>query len=547
MRQALATRRIPRWGAVTAFALALSAAVSTPKPTPTLLVVLVVDQFRADYIGRYGHQWHAGLRRLIDDGAWFANAAYPYLTTVTCAGHTTIATGTFPLRHGMISNTWWDRASGAAVTCTTDRSESPLSYGGHAQEGHSPDLLQRPTLADVLRADSKPAARPHVVSLSLKPRSAITLAGQAADAVAWFDAGDTWATSTAYTNAPITEVQQFVSANPVEEMRGQMWERVLTSDQYLYDDDGVGEQPPDGWNSRFPHAFGDSANPRFYQQWRASPFSDQYLTDLSRALVEAFELGQGDRTDYLAIGYSALDYVGHRFGPRSHEVQDVLARLDGALGELLDALDRHVGRDRYVVALSADHGVSPIPERALTEGIDAGRTAPDAVAANVETLLTERHGPGPYVASLQRHDLHFLPGVYEQLKRHPGDLDAVIGLIKRAPGMWRVYRKDQLQDANTAVDPVTRAVGLSYFAGRSGDLILVPKPYWIGEGYAASHGSPFSYDTLVPVLLYGDGITPGRYSSAATPADIAPTLASLAGVTLAEADGRVLVEALAND
>ena len=545
MKPTMSVGPSPRWGGAAVCLLLLGTTARAQHDPPRLLVVLAVDQMRADYLQTYGQQWHAGLRRLVDDGAWFENAAYPYLATVTCAGHATIATGTFPSRHGMIRNSWWDRTRGVAVTCTTDASEAPIAYGGTAREQHSADLLEVPTLADVLRAD--PARRTRVVSLSLKPRSAITLAGDAADAIAWFDAGNTWATSTAYSRAPVTEVQRFVAANPVEDTRSQVWDRLLSEDSYLYEDDGRGEQPPAGWTSRFPHPFGDTVDADFYRRWRASPFSDGYLTRMALALLDGFELGQADHTDYLAIGYSALDYVGHRFGPRSHEVQDVLARLDVALGELFDALDARVGRGRYVVALSADHGVSPIPERAVAEGIDAGRTMRDSLPADLEALLTERHGPGPYVASLEGWDLYFVPGVYETLLNRPGDFDAVLGLIKRAPGMWRVYRADQLRQGNNTADPITRAVGLSFFEGRSGDLILIPKPYWIGQGYAATHGSPYHYDTRIPVVFYGAGIAPGHHSTASTPADIAPTLAHLAGVTLPEPDGRILIEALAQD
>ena len=174
--------------AAAAAAMLCLAAPATAQPEPpALLVVLAVDQLRAGYIETYGHQWHAGLRRLIDDGAWFENAAYPYRATVTCAGHATIATGSFPARHGMVGNSWWDRAEAAQVSCTTDASQTPIAYGGQARERHGPAPLRTATLADVLRAEASGQSR--VVSMSLKPRSAITLAGQAADAVTWVRRG----------------------------------------------------------------------------------------------------------------------------------------------------------------------------------------------------------------------------------------------------------------------------------------------------------------------------------------------------------------------
>lgn len=558
--------RLVRWGAAAAAAASIAAPAAAQPARPALLVVLVVDQMRADYVETYGDRWSAGLRRILDDGASFDRAAYPYRATVTCAGHATIATGVFPARHGMVGNSWWDRNAGAEVTCTTDAAAAPIAYGGQAVERHSPALLAAPTIADALRADS---GRTRVVSLSLKPRSAVTLAGRAGDAVAWFDRGDTWATSTAYAAAPVEAVRRFVEANPVEDDFHAVWERTRPAEEYLHDDAGLGERPPAGWTDSFPHPLGgmDAGNgPRsgsgaqgdgpgsldsgFYQRWRASPHSDAYLARMALALVEAFALGAGDRTDYLAIGFSALDYAGHRFGPRSHEVQDVLLRLDLTLGKLLDALDARVGRGRYVVALSADHGVSPIPERAAAEGIEAGWTARGELRDDLEALLTARFGEGPHVAAFRNGELYFAPGVYDALRASPDDVAAVRALLKRAPGVWRVYARDTVRQAAAAADPVTRAAALSFFEGRSGDLTLIYKPYWI-ESFAlrlaASHGSPHRYDTRVPMALYGAGIAPGRHGAPVTPADVAPTLAALAGVELPHADGRVLNEALRHD
>ena len=552
------TRRLGAWGRSATFRLGLpaaacvllSAAVAAAETPPKLLVVLVVDQMRADYVDTYGHQWRAGLRRLLDGGARFERAAFAYHATVTCAGHASVATGSQPARHGMVRNSWWDHAAGAMVTCTTDASETPIAYGGQASERHSPRPIAAPTLADRLRAGPRGA---RVVSLSLKPRSAITLAGQAGEAVTWFDAGNTWATSTAYARAPVPAVRRFIAANPVEDAFTQVWERARPPADYLHADDGLGERPPDGWTSRFPHPLGDpdatdpaaggpGSLPRdFYARWQASPYSDDYLARLALALVDAFELGAADRTDYLAIGFSALDYAGHRFGPRSHEVQDVLVRLDATIGGLLEALDARVGRDGYVVALSADHGVSPIPERAAAEGLDAGRIRGRELRSELETWLAARYGPGPHVAALAGGDLYLAPGLYDTLRANAADLAALTALIRRAPGVWRVHTRDELPSAAADPDPVTRAAALSAFEGRSGDLVLIFKPYWIGAlpMLAASHGSPHRYDTRVPVLLYGGRIAPGRHAVPASPLDVAPTLAALAGVTLPQVDGRV--------
>lgn len=501
---------------------------------------------RADYIDSYGHQWSQGLHRLLKEGAWFRKASYPFRSTMTCAGHATIATGSFPATHGMIQNAWWDRDSQQRVTCTTDASAEPIGYGRPAFERHSPSMLARQTLSDALRLQT--AHRPRVVSVSLKPRSAITLAGQAADAAVWFDAASTWATSSAYADGPVAAVQSFLDTNSMEVETNGTWTHLLAPESYLHDDHGFGERPAASWEITFPHPLGDtmtdnSQAPTTYERWRTSPYSDAYVARMALALVDEFALGQGDGTDYLAIGFSALDLVGHNFGPRSHEVQDVLARLDGTIGTFLTALDERVGPGAYLVALTSDHGVSPIPEYATTQGLEAGRILNDEIVEKIETLLTKRMGPGTYVADFLGGDVYFKPGVYDALHKHPDTLEAVIELIGDVPGVWRIYRSEELYHA-ISDNPVTRAAGLSYYRGRSGDLVLIPKPYWLTSTRAANHGTPHHYDTHVPVILFGQGIKPGEYLSPITPADIAPTLASLAGITLPQSDGRILIEAL---
>ena len=534
-------------GALLLVVASLTVGLAQPRP-PKLLVILVVDQMRADYIERYEHQWTKGLRRLLDDGASFPLAAYPYRSTVTCAGHATIATGAFPYRHGMIQNSWWERASASRITCTTDDRATPIAYGGVAGERHSPAPLLLPTIADTLRLESP--ERPRIVSLSVKPRSAITMAGQAGDAVVWFDAAGVWATSSAYTDGAVPEVQRYVEAHPVKAQVDEVWTRLLPEGDYRYSDRQNGERPPINWDDTFPHPLSGNAGAAAQADgtdtsgWRASPYSDAYLADMAMALIDDYDMGRADRTDYLAIGFSALDLVGHQFGPRSHEVQDVLARLDVTIGRLLDRLDTEVGPDGYVVALSADHGVSPIPEDAAALGLHAGRMQDQEILRQAETLLAKILGPGPHIDDLQSGDVYFSPGVFDQLRARPADLDSMVAFFAAAPGIGRVYTSTELASRDHDNDPMARAASLSFVPDRSGDVVLIPRPFWLSGTLAASHGTPYDYDTRVPVVLYGPGISPGRHLERVTPADIAPTLAFLSGITLAHPDGRVLTEAL---
>ena len=511
---------------------------------PRLVVVLVIDQMRSDYIDRYRHQWSGGLTRLLTEGAWFRRAAYPYLGTVTCGGHATIATGTFPAQHGMILNAWWDRAQAALVRCTEDADEANVSYGAPLNGGDSARRLEVPTLSDEIRTQLPGSNR--VVALSLKARSAVMLAGRTADVALWFDDRGSWATSTAYTARPVPFVQAFIDAHPVIADANRTWTRALPVSEYLFEDDVVFERPGDGWSPAFPHQLGDDDGPSlaFFRRWQRTPLSDVYLGRLAETAVDALELGQGPGTDYLAIGFSALDKAGHKFGPHSHEVQDLLVGLDSTIGSLLGKLDRVVGPDRYVVALTADHGVAPIPEAATAGGLNAGRVRPAALIRRIDDALSQVLGRGVYVARVNYTGLYFKPGVYDRILANPHALRAVTDAILTSPGVWRVFRSDRLDRQYIGDDPVARAVRLGHFPGRSGDMIIVPKPYWIMSSDATTHGTLHGYDQRVPVILMGAGIHPGRYLQEATPADIAPTLAFLIGVTLAHPDGRVLVEAL---
>src|SRR5712692_5645848 len=348
---------------------------ASPAPAkPKLVVLLVVDQMRADYVDKFLSQWTGGLKRLVEEGAWFRDAAYPYATTETCVGHSTISTGAFPATHGIVSNTWWDRDLGKSVTCTSDPKAKNSAYGGASfkegdseseekQGGNSGNHLAVPTFADELRFQA--ATRTRVVTFSLKGRAAITLAGHQADGVVWLD--DTtgaWVTSNAFGRLPFLD--DYVKKNPVRKDYGKTWNLHLDMKKYLYAEEAVGGVPPDGWGHSFPHPLrGKAAGPdpdgAFYKQWKTSPFADTYLTRLAELAVDQLGLGKSGGTDFLGIAYSPLDYAGHAFGPRSWEVQDILVRLDKDLGELFTHLDKEVGRGNYVVALSADHGGMPIP------------------------------------------------------------------------------------------------------------------------------------------------------------------------------------------
>jgi len=517
-----------------AAAAALAAIVTTaphaaPAAPPKLAVIIVVDQMRGDYIDRFSRAWTGGIKRMATDGAWFQRAAYPYMKTVTCAGHATISTGTFPHTHGVFKNAWWDRDLRRQMTCTQDPKATDIGYGITATGGDSAYRLQVPTFTDLMRTGKQA----HIASVSLKARSAIMLAGHGADAVTWLtDALDGWETSNVFAETPVPAVKAFVDANPLTADLGKTWDRLLPAASYEGADDAVGEAPPGGWTRTFPHVLSAEADKAFFAQWEASPFGDAYLGRFAAALVEGLQLGTHDTTDVLAVSFSSPDLVGHGFGPRSQEIQDVYARLDRTIGTLFDALDAKVGKGRWVAALTADHGVTPIPEQLAAEGKDAGRINGSAIYDAIEDALHGAVSPGRHVSVISSNDIYFEPGIYNKIRASRELTTKVIGAIGRQPGVKRVFLSEEIRDGAKSKDPLVRAAALSYFPGRSGDIVFESKPGWMISAVGTTHGSATPDDQHVPILFLGAGIKPGKYQDAASPADVTPTLAAIAGVTM---------------
>jgi predicted AlkP superfamily pyrophosphatase or phosphodiesterase len=374
------------------------------------------------------------------------------------------------------------------------------------------------------------------------------LAGHGGDAVTWLSLKlDGWITSSAFTAAPVPAVKAFVDANPIDADFGKTWARLLPDARYRSPDDAEGEAPPAGWTKVFPHVLKSASgkpDADFHAQWERSPYADAYLGRFAAALADTLKLGRHDGTDVLAISFSSPDLVGHAFGPDSQEEQDMLAHLDRTIGTLFDRLDALVGADAYVVALTADHGVTAIPEQLVRAGRDGGRINAAAIVDQAEQRAEAALGAGKYVSRLVTNDLYFEPGMYAKLKAAPTALKAVIDTIAASPGVERVFRSEELATGAASKDRLVRAAALSYFPGRSGELVIAPKAGWMAGTLGTTHGSANSDDQRVPILLMGAAVKPGEYKDPATPADVAPTLAAICGISMPKAEGHALGIAL---
>ena len=383
-----------------------------------------------------------------------------------------------------------------------------------------------------------------MVSIGLKARSAISLGGHGGRnaTIVWEEDSGTWATSSAFASSPWPEVNAFVRTHPASAARGSIWQRQLPPAAYRYDDRAPGEPVGD---AVFPHTIDGPSAASFVALWDASPLSDAYVGDMARALVTSMKLGQGEATDLLTMSFAALDYVGHTYGPRSHEVQDTLARLDATLGRLFSALDQAVGAGRYSIALTSDHGVALLPEQAADiTGTPGGRVNLTAIGRAADAALGAQFGRRPYVASVSGTYIYFLPGVLERVRAAPAAMAAVEAGVRSIGGVDRVFWAQELAAKTPTDDAVLTSMRRSYFPGRSGDLAFLPRPNWVVASAGTTHGSAQPSDQQVPVIFSGFGIKPGRYTTAASPVDVAPTLAALMHVSMPRADGHVLRDAV---
>ena len=513
------------------------AADGTDKPVK-LAVLLVFDQFRGDYPARWKAQYGPdGLNRFLEQGAWYANAHYPYAVTVTGAGHASLVAGAAPAIHGIIGNDWRDPASGASVYCaTTERYQrvpparpmAPRPGAATApairRGAGSPERLLGATVGDALRANPQSASK--IASFSLKDRGAVLPGGLKGNIVYWWDSdsGD-FVTSTYYRDKVAEWVADFNAKKPADKWFGTTWNRLrvdLDYDKLAGPDDVTGEGPGIARKQgrAFPHSFpSETGKPdkTYYSALYTSPFSNELLADFALEAVRVEKLGQRDVPDLLCVSFSANDVVGHMWGPDSHEVLDITLRTDALLARFFKELDAIVGKGNYGVVLSADHGVCPLPEVARSKGAKAARRIDGVkLGQGLVAHLREEFKLGekvqPLMGSLDEN-LYLNPKAF-------GDTDiakvreAAADWLRKQQGIGSCFTRQQLESIAPTDDALLRQARLSFHPKNSGDLLVLPA-YGCLFGSSASatgtsHGTPYDYDTHVPLLVYGPGIKTGK-------------------------------------
>lgn len=512
--------------------------------TPRLLVMVVFDQLRADYLERWADLFgEGGFRRLQTDGAWFQNCHYPYAYTFTGPGHASLATGCSPSRHGIVNNEWYDRDAGAVV----DAVAGPLGGAGASAKVVSPDRLAILALADRLKDVTH--SRSRVVSLSLKDRSAVLLGGHRPDVCCWFDpAGGVFQTSAYYRGGLPVWVGRFNAGHPMDRWAGQEWRRLRPNLDYARrsgPDDVPGEGTGERQGRTFPHPFAGGARPpakAYYKAVYDSPFGNEILLELAERAVDAEQLGRRDVSDLLCLSFSSTDSIGHIWGPDSQEALDGILRADRVMRRLLDILDARVGKGRYLLALTADHGVCPLPEVSRAAGYDTGRVDPVLLALRAEAFLGQQFGkPGARRRWLEGVALPWLylnrKLIRERDLRDAAVEDALAEWLRHQSGILAAFTASRLAGRPLEIDDLERRVRRSFYAGRCGDVCLVVKPYYILwpaiPGTGTTHGSPHSYDTHVPLLLYGPGMAADIHKEPVTPQSLVALFAHAVHLKLA--------------
>jgi len=534
-------------------ALAGSAAPVIKPSTPKLVVVLVVDGLPQEQVLRYREQYgQGGFRRLLEQGAWFGNAHQAHGVTVTAVGHSAILTGAYPYQHGIINNNWTDPVTLKSVYCTEDSTYTYIGEETKAGDGTAPTKLRVDTLGDELRYATGNQSK--VVTVSGKDRGAILLAGKTGTAYMYMSKTGNFASSTYYMPSHPAWVQQYNSGKPQDRFYGKTWQPLLPDAAYKNDVSDALVIPKDSKNRGFPFSFYSESgdlDEAYYNRLRTSPYLDELTLDFARAAVEGEKLGQNPAgvPDVLGVSLSSHDYVNHAFGPESRMSHDHLQRLDRLLAQFLSYLDKRIGLDNTVVVLTADHGFPNTPEFFHENKIDSQRIDGAKMFAAMNQYLAEKFKVEKLARNWAAPNILLdYPLIDQRGLKHEEVEAAAAQFLLSYGGIADVFTRTQLESGAVPNSRIGKLMQRAWNRQISGDIVAVPKPFsFFSYGATGTtHGSPYNYDTNVPLLIMGKPwIKPGAYRDYVEVVDIAPTLAQLLQVRPpAAAEGRVLTEIL---
>jgi Type I phosphodiesterase / nucleotide pyrophosphatase len=497
---------------------------------PKLVVVIVIDQFRGDYLERYRDQFgDSGFRILLDRGAYFPNCHYNYANTRTAPGHATLFTGAYSNGHGIADNEWWDPKKKKLVTAVEDDATKLVGIDGN-RPGASPNNLLADTLGDELKLATEGKAR--VFGISLKDRAAILPAGFAADGAYWIEPNSgAWITSTYYRDVLPEWVRDFNASRPAK-----YWDREWKDKQNQRLASTAHRKAKDGSEAGFYEVIGSTA------------FANEYEFEFAKELMLHENVARGPVTDLLSISLSANDILGHRVGPDSREMHQMALDLDSEVADFIDFLGHQVGLVNVWIALSADHGVSSLPDAVQKLHIPAANLGANKIEEQINhDLAGKLSGGHPATYVKLDYPLAWLnPDAFAAVRVGEREAEEDVGEALKQAGLRGYYTKLQLAAGEVPNTELGRKYLNSYSPEGSWYVMGIPNFYSVGSSSGTDHASPYNYDTHVPLAFYGWPFQPGTYRERAEPVDLAATFASLLGINApTHSVGRVLTEALA--
>lgn len=528
--------------------------VQTPQgmgESPQLIVGITVDQMRYDYLQRYWNDFvSGGFKRLVGEGFVCHNLHYNYMPTYTGPGHASIFSGTTPAYHGIIQNDWYDRESNSMIYCSSDTTVKGVGTASKAGQ-MSPQYLTASTIGDMLLMHTN--RRGKVFGIAMKDRGAILPAGRTADAAYWFVGADegVWASSTWYMQQLPEWVNSYNTKLKPNDYLSQTWN--LLRPESVYDesaeDNNAHETPFKGTTRpTFPYDLAQlkSANGN-YDLIKATPFGNTLTIDFAKALIENERLGDDATTDMLCMSFSSTDYIGHQFGVHARETQDCYLRLDEELAELLTYLDQRVGKGKYLVFLSADHGGAPTPSYTAKRRAIGGYWKSDRLEAMLEDSLVKKYGAGDWIVNESNQNIFINRSLASLRKLSLKEIQyEVASLTLSIPEVQQAFTGSDLLQFRSG-DAIKDMVQRGFDSRRSGDVIYTLKPGYIEYGLTGTtHGSPYVYDTHVPALFFGFGVQSGETYERYSIADIAPTVSMMSRLPLPDAaTGVPIVQSIA--
>ncbi len=534
----------------TSFAQAPKSIQSATTSKPKLIVGIVVDQMRWDYINQFKPYFTSqqGFLRFMNEGASCNNNLIPYVPTVTACGHTAVYTGATPALHGITGNQWYDNYKQRNVYCVEDPTVQSVGVEGSPAGKMSPVNVWTSTIGDEIKLSTNFKSK--VIGISIKDRGAIIPAGHSADGAFWYDSkSGNFISSTYYGKNLPTWVSDYNAAHRVDSLYAKGWNLSLAKSVYEENCDGEinpYEATPLGTEQKgFPYTLNQFIG-KDYGKIASTPYGNSLVLELAEKALIGAQMGQDDKTDLLAISFSSPDYIGHSFGPNSWETMDGYIKLDAMIAQLFASLDKQVGKNNYTVFLTADHAVANIPDYAKKHKIPGGLISESGLKKELGQLLIKKGMDEKLIAAIGEYNIHFNHPLMDSLHVDQEDLVEIVrNYVEQKPGILQVVESREAAEAALPASLRERIVN-GYNPQRSGDLFIVTKSGYM-DGYATgtNHGVFYNYDAHIPLLWYGNGIKKGQVNTTNYMTDIAPTVTTLLGIQMPSGSiGKPILEVL---